>query len=99
MRMLSTDLQRRSTVWQLFNGGKAPFTAFCQYLHILLHGLGSNGVGARRYNGCGSMSVLNMTMLACGHAAHGHSMKVLRYEIQVQLHWRWFPLNVKVVLF
>jgi len=64
--------------WLLISGGRDQYIALCLFLHIRLHGHGSNGAGERNYNDYVNLSVQSMTMHAYGHAVHVLCMKGLR---------------------
>jgi hypothetical protein len=68
MKIRSIILLMRLTKWQHMSGGRVRCIAYCPFLRILVHGLGSNGAEERKFSGCKSMLKLNMIILVSAHA-------------------------------
>lgn len=71
MKTLLTDSLMRLTQLLHMIGGKDQYTAYCQFLHILVHGHGNSGVGGTRFIGFKNLSNLSMIIHVSVHADQG----------------------------
>ena len=74
-------------------GGKGQFTAYFQFLHILVPGPGSSGVEEKKFIAFRNMWSLNMTIHVCAHVDPEPYTKGWRFDL---LCVYWFRANLFV---